>query len=159
MKNPTSTSSVTAQIAHLPDMTMQDLKGLWKRLFGFDAPTHVRTFLERRLAYKIQEIEFRKIDPALLDRNRRRIACLLEQGNTLKRDKDFRPVEGTMLTREYRGREFRVTVLAGDQYEFEGRLYPTLSMIAREITGTRWSGPLFFGLKKTASKKPKGARK
>lgn len=156
---PSLPPSVATRIASLSTMPMEDLKRLWKQLFHKEAPTHVRTFLERRIAYKIQEIEFRKIDPALLERNQRRIANLFEQGKALKRDKDFRPVEGTLLTREYRGQEFRVRVLAGDQYEFEGRLYPTLSMIAREITGTRWSGPLFFGLKKPSPKKHKGARK
>jgi len=49
-----------------------------------------------------------------------------------------------------------VVATADGQYDFEGRSYPSLSMIAREITGTRWSGPLFFGLKAPA--KQKGAR-
>ena len=47
--------------------------------------------------------------------------------------------------------------IALDQYDFQGRLYPSLSMIAREITGMRWSGPLFFGLKPPASAKPKSS--
>jgi hypothetical protein len=69
---------------------------------------------------------------------------------------------GTALIREYQGRTHRVTVMSDGQYEFEGRAYRSLSMIAREITGTRWSAPVFFGIKDYASKKSaakKGGRK
>ena len=65
---------------------------------------------------------------------------------------------GTVLTREYQGVEHRITVTLDGRYDFEGRLYPSLSMIAREITGTRWSGPLFFGLKTSAKPKNGGRR-
>ena len=139
--------SVAAQIARLPDMPMPEIKTLWQRLFEGEAPTHNRQFLERRIAYRLQEIEFRKVDPNLLDRNKRRIASLIETGQTKKRDPDFRPVAGTMLTREYRGVTHQVVSMGGGEYNFEGRTYRSLSVIAREITGTRWSGPAFFGLK------------
>jgi hypothetical protein len=131
-------------------------------LFGADAPTHNRRFLERRLAYRLQELEFRQIDPNLLDRNARRIAALLDAGQSKKRDRAYRPTAGTVLTREYQGIEYRVAATTDGDYEFAGRRYPSLSMIAREITGTRWSGPLFFGLKAAATPKTatkKGARR
>jgi hypothetical protein len=109
-----------------------------------------------RIAYKLQEIEFRKVDPSLLERNKRRIKALVETGKARKLDRDIRLMPGTVLTREYQGIEHRVTVAQDGQYEFEGRRYPSLSMIAREITGTRWSGPLFFGVKAPAkAKNPK----
>ncbi|WP_054075404.1 DUF2924 domain-containing protein [Comamonas testosteroni] len=150
--------SVASQIARLPDLSMQEIKHLWQRLFGRDTPTHNRQFLERRIAYRLQEVEFRKVDTNLLERNKRRIASLVETGKVKKRDRDYRPAAGTILTREYQGVEHHVIVTQDGQYDFQGRMYPSLSMIAREITGTRWSGPLFFGLKapatpKTASKK------
>jgi hypothetical protein len=83
---------------------------------------------------------------------------LIETGKVRKRDRDYRPPAGTLLTREYQGIEHRVIVTQDGQYDFQGRMYPSLSMIAREITGTRWSGPLFFGLRalpspKTAARK------
>ena len=53
---------------------------VWLRLFEAEAPTHNRQFLERRIAYRMQEVEFRKVNAALLDRNKRRIATLLETG-------------------------------------------------------------------------------
>jgi hypothetical protein len=154
---PSTPASVVAQIARLPELPMADIKTLWHKLFGGDVPTRNRQFLERRIAYRLQEIEFRKVNPSLLERNKRRIASLLETGKVKQRDRDYRPAAGTVLAREYRGTEYRVIVTADDHYEFEGRRYPSLSVIAREITGTRWSGPLFFGLKAPA--KPKASAK
>ena len=122
---------------------------------------HNRPFLERRLAYRLQENAFRTVAPELLERNRRRLDALVETGKNRRRDRDYRPVAGTVLTREYQGVVHRIAVTADGQYDFQGRNYPSLSMIAREITGTRWPGPLFFGLKapaKTPTKK-KGARR
>jgi len=154
---------VVAQVVSLPSLPMPEIKALWQQLFGTDVPTRNRQFLERRLAYRLQEDAFRKVDPGLLERNRRRIATLVETGKNQRRDRDYRPVAGTVLTREYRDVVYRVIATADGQYDFEGRMYPSLSMIAREITGTRWSGPLFFGLKvPAAAKRPakkKGSRR
>lgn len=158
----TAPPSVASQIARLPDLAMPEIKALWQRPFGDDTPTHNRQFLERRIAYRLQEMEFRKVDGNLLERNKRRIASLVETGKVKKRDRDYRPAAGTALTREYPGVEHRVIVTQDGQYDFQGRMYPSLSMIAREITGTRWSGPLFFGLKAPAAPKAaakKGARR
>ena len=150
--------SVTAQIARLPQLPMAEIKALWRELYGTDNPTHNRQFLERRIAYKLQENAFRTVDPELLERNARRIQALIETGQAPKRDRELRLVPGTVLTREYRGVEHHVAVTQDGQYAYQGRRYPSLSMIAREITGTRWSGPLFFGLKGPTKAKPKKAR-
>jgi hypothetical protein len=144
---------VASQISQLPELAMADIKSLWQRLFHAANPTHNRQFLERRIAYKLQEIEFRKVDPGLLDRNKRRIENLIETGKVKTRDPDYRPVAGTMLTREYQGKEYRVIASADGNYNFDGRTFQSLSQIAREITGTRWSGPVFFGLKARTEKK------
>lgn len=163
MRSPYATpASVLAQITGLPDLSMLDVKALWKSLFGQETPTHNRQFLERRIAYRLQEIEFRKVDRALVDRNKRRIQAILESGQNKKFDRDFHLMAGTLLTREYQGKEYQVMATVDGQYEFEGRPYRSLSRIAKEITGTAWSGPVFFGLKSTATAKPaakKGARK
>jgi hypothetical protein len=155
-------ASVLAQITALPDLPMSDIKALWKDLFADDTPIHNRQFLERRIAYRLQEVEFRKVHRALMDRNKRRIQALLESGQNKKPDRDIRLMAGTTLTREYRGKEHRVMATVDGQYEYEGRPYRSLSRIAREITGTAWSGPVFFGLKPTSAPKlaaKKGARK
>lgn len=150
---PATPPSIVSQITSLSELAMPEIKSLWQKLFHGDTPTHNRQFLERRIAYRLQEIEYRKADPNLLERNKRRIAALIETGRVKKRDPDYRPVAGTMLTREYLDKEYRVIVTADGNYNFEGRTFQSLSPIAREITGTRWSGPVFFGLKARSIKK------
>jgi hypothetical protein len=145
--------STLAQIASLSVMPMEKLRALWKELHGSKAPHHIRGFLEKRIAYRLQEAEYRKQDPVLLNRNERRIDALIRTGRVAKRDEDFKPLPGTVLSRVYLDEEHRVTVRADGQYEYRGRLFRSLSMVAREITGTQWSGPLFFGLKKCGKNK------
>jgi hypothetical protein len=145
--------SVVSQIAQLPELPMTEIKALWKRLFGTETPNYNRQFLERRIAYKLQLIEFRKTDRNLLESNERRIKTLIETGKLRSREQDFRPLPGSVLIRIYQDIEHRVVVEADGQYEYEGSRYASLSAIAREITGTRWSGPLFFGIKQKQSEK------
>jgi hypothetical protein len=97
----------------------------------------------------------------MLESNQRRIATLIERGKLLTPTKHYIPPVGTVLTRLYQDVEHRVTIEAEGCYEYQGRRYDNLSVIAREITGTRWSGPLFFGLRKqqTVKKSRKGAGK
>jgi hypothetical protein len=147
---PATPPSVLTQITQLTDFSIDDLRALWIELNGSTSPNSNRAFLERRIAYGLQERAFRNVNQGLLERNAHRIDKLLATGKVSKTDRDIRPVPGTVITREYRGQMHRVVVGTDGQYEFEGRRYPTLSMIAREITGTRWSGPLFFGLKASA---------
>ena len=153
--------TAVAQVYELPSLPFPEIKALWRKLFGGETPTHNRQFLERRIAYKLQEVEFRKVDPGLLERNNKKIASLIATGKLRKRDRDFHPTPGTLFTREYHGKVHQVIATADGQYEFEGRPYRSLSMIAREITSSRWSGPVFFGLKDDAAKSPakKGSTK
>ena len=144
--------SVTARIVQLPDLPMGEIKAIWKELFRAETPTHNRQFLERRIAYRLQEIEFRKVDRALVDRNKRRIQLIIELGKNKKIERKTDLMPGTVLTREYQGHEYRVMANVDGQFEYDGRLYSSLSRIAREITGTAWSGPVFFGLKTYAGK-------
>ena len=144
--------TAASQVHELPSLPFPEIKALWRKLFGGETPTHNRQFLERQLAYKLQEVEFRKVDPGLLERNNKKIASLIATGKLRKRDRDFHPTPGTLFTREYHGKVHQVIATADGQYEFEGRPYRSLSMIAREITSSRWSGPVFFGLKDTAAK-------
>jgi hypothetical protein len=143
-------ASMAARIAHLADWSWSDIKKEWHRLFGGDPPIANRRFVEKRIAHRWQEIEFAKTDRGLLERNQRRSDELVATG-TLKRQKTGAiPIAGAELIRIYGGIEHRVLVLPDDEFEYAGKRYPSLSMIAREITGTRWSGPAFFGLRKGA---------
>jgi hypothetical protein len=148
----TPPQTAAAQVHELSSLPFPEIKALWRKMTGGEPPTHNRQFLERQLAHKLQEVEFRKTDPALLDRNNKKIASLIATGKLRKRDRDFHPTPGTQFTREYHGKVHQVIATADGQYEFEGRPYRSLSMIARLITSSRWSGPVFFGLKDYAAK-------
>ena len=142
--------SIAARIAHLADWSWPDIKKEWHRLFGGNPPVANRRFVEKRITHRWQEIEFAKSNRTLLERNQRRIDELVASG-TLNRQKNGAvPIAGTELIRVYAGIEHRVLVLPDEEFEYAGKRYPSLSMIARAITGTRWSGPAFFGLRKGA---------
>jgi hypothetical protein len=150
----TPPQTAAAQVHELSSLPFLEIKALWRKLFGGEPPTHNRQFLERQLAYKLQEVEFRKVDPALLDRNNKKIASLIATGKLRKRDRDFHPTPGTKFTREYHGKFHEVIAMADGQYNYNGQPYRSLSMVARLITSSRWSGPVFFGLKDYAAKSP-----
>jgi hypothetical protein len=141
------TDTVLARLAALKTTPMPDLKKQWRDLFETEPPPYNRTFLETRLAYRIQELAYGGLKP----QTRARLAALAEQlgeGKTKRRQRrgDDRPVAGTQLIREWQGVEHVVTVVV-DGFEYEGRRYRSLSSVARTITGTQWNGPLFFGLR------------
>lgn len=149
--------STVAQITQLADMPIEELKALWRSLYQQDPPTHVRTFLERKLAFRLQELAFKQQEPerhAKLQNNIQ--ALMIDSQKPSTTSSEVMP--GTVLTRLYQGKEYQVTATHDGQYEFEGRLYSSLSVIAREITGTRWSGPLFFGLRRKISNSSKKKR-
>jgi hypothetical protein len=145
-------ASLAARIAHLPQLSWADLKAEWKHLFGQEPTITNRRFVEKRVAYRWQEIEFRKVDRNLLERNQRRIDELIETGSLGRFGPGRLPAPGTVLSRWHGGVEHRVTIQAEDRFEYQSRSYGSLSVIAREITGTRWSGPAFFGLRTRAKR-------
>ena len=145
----TKQDSVLAQVAALRSMPAPELRKQWQKLFDTPPPRYNRRFLESRLAYRIQELAHGGLKPATVTR----LEALGEQldgGNiTVRRQRaDDRPITGTRLIREYQGVEHCVTVRE-DGYEYQGRPYRSLSAIARAITGTRWNGPNFFGLRRS----------
>ncbi len=148
----TKQDSVLAQVAALRSMPAPELRKQWQKLFDTPPPRYNRRFLESRLAYRIQELAYGGLKPAAVAR----LEALGEQLDggriTVRRQRaDNRPMAGTRLIREYQGIEHCATVLQ-DGYEWQGRPYRSLSAIARAITGTRWNGLTFFGLKSSRSR-------
>jgi DUF2924 family protein len=139
-------SSVLAQIAALKCAPVVALKARWRELFDTEPPPYNRRFLESRLAYRIQELAYGGLKPETVER----LAALAEEigGKSTRRARsaEERPIAGTRLVREWQGVEHSVTV-RDDGYEYQGRPYKSLSAVARSITGTRWNGWIFFGLK------------
>jgi hypothetical protein len=140
------TDTVLARLAALKTQPIASLKQQWRDLFETEPPPYNRRFLEHRLAYRIQELAYGGLKPETI-KKLKAIAQDVDGGNPARRQsaKD-RPIAGTRLIREYQGVEHCVTVRDED-FEYQGRPYQSLSAVARAITGTRWNGLLFFGLK------------
>ena len=143
----TTHDPIPARLAALKTTSTPDLKAQWRDLFDSEPPQFNRRYLESRLAYRIQELAYGGLKPETV----KRLEALGEQLDGGDRNKsrvrtDQMPIAGTRLIREWQGVEYVVTV-TGDGFEWQGRPYKSLSAIARAITGTRWNGWVFFGLK------------
>ena len=140
--------TVLTQIATLKARSTPKLHEMWRELFEREPPVLGRRYLEDRLAYRIQELHF----GGLSERARRKLDALANQlePKAARRRDPGRPIAGTQLRREWKGIEHVVTVREHD-FECGGRPYRSLSAVARQITGTRWNGWLFFGLRQNGT--------
>jgi hypothetical protein len=129
---------------------MTALWALWDKHFPARPSHHNRAYVEGRVAYKIQE---EALGPPLTIRAQ--MARLGEAQSKIKtqRGAEVFVTPGTVLVREFDDREHHVTAQPDGSFEYEGRRYKSLSAVARHITGTQWSGPLFFGLTQSKSKR------
>ena len=140
---------VREALVRLPDATRAELRAEWQRLYGCDPPPKVRReLLMGAIAYRLQEQALGGLRPEL-QRRLRNIAEQSGRGVELGQSDAPRPKPGTRLLREWQGRTHEVLV-SEDGFVWQQRGYRSLSQIARAITGTRWSGPVFFGLKQRA---------
>ena len=140
-------NSALAQVAGLPGKSTAELQQLWRDLYDREPPPYNKPFLVKRLAYRIQELA----SGGLSARAESKLKALVEEEDRRLKGKQpvrkgDRPIAGTRLIREWQGVEYTATVL-DDGFEYQGRRYKSLSAIARAITGVRWNGPAFFGLR------------
>ena len=131
--------SVRRQLLALAGMTRPQLCDKWRDLYGSEPPNSSREFLRRRLAYRIQEIMHGGLDAAL--------KAALTVWNAPDRKPTTALRDGTKIVREWHGREYEV-IVRGEKYEYAGKLYRSLSGVARAITNTNWNGNEFFGIRK-----------
>ena len=143
----TNPDHIPARLVALKTTSTPDLKKQWRQLFETEPPAFNRRYLESRLAYRIQELAYGGLKPETV-RRLEKLGEELDGGNaTIRKIRaDLKPIAGTRLIREWQGVEHLVTVTT-DGFEWQGRPYTSLSAIARAITGTRWNGWTFFGLK------------
>lgn len=137
---------LSAEIALLESLDVDQLRARWKILYETEAPTRFsRDLLMRAVAYRMQERVLGGLKPAT-----RRLFERLSQDVRARHPIRVAPVRklapGALLIREWGGAKYQVTVLESGVM-FRGKSYRSLSEVARVITGNRWSGPLFFGLK------------
>ncbi len=159
-------TTLIRRIHRLREMTVGDLRVEWLKLYGEPTRSRNRDYLWRRLAWRVQELAHgglsdaakAKIDELAPDTFTR--ARSPHNGNGVApagghdqhQHRDHRdprlPSPGTVITKSYKGRELRVTV-RDSGFEFDGAMFPTLTTLAKKITGcTSISGWLFFGLTK-----------
>ena len=145
------TAALETEIAHLRGLDLDGLRARWRSLTGRPAPSHVpKTLLLRVLAYRVQAATFGDLDQVTA----RLLARLASQARSDERAEVPVPDSiglkpGTVLVREWEGTPQRVMVLS-DGFAWNGTTYQSLSQVARAITGTRWNGPRFFGLRDKA---------
>ena len=133
-------------LARLPELALSELRQQWRTLYKFDASPHLsRELLLRAVAYRMQEIALGGLRPEH-QRQLRQFAHQFKETGEIRCRARLELKSGTRLVREWRGRTYEVLVLDED-FSWQGTRYPSLSAVARKITGTPWSGPLFFGLK------------
>jgi hypothetical protein len=137
---------IERHLSDLPTLDRPALRDLWKEHFGAFPPTQLRKDLMIPiLAYRIQEKTFRPLSANA--RNRlRQLGQAFKQSASVPVSSGPQIKPGTRLMREWREQVHLVNVEVHG-YEYRGGRYKSLSQIARLITGTRWSGPAFFGLK------------
>ena len=145
--------ALDVEIARLRDLDIAVLRSRWHVMFGRRPPPHLpRHLLFRILAYRLQADRLGDLDDTsrrLLDRSGSPEKAGQNAANLVRPIADVRP--GTSLSREWNGRLQRVTVLA-EGFAWNGKIYPSLSQVSFAITGTRWNGPRFFGLRDKPSK-------
>lgn len=134
-------------LVRLPGMDLEELRSAWQAQLGSAPPRfRARDLLALALAYRIQSNR----EGGLAAPARRRLA---ELARKFQEDRDFRPSAGTDLkpgssvVKEWRGMRHEVRVLA-DGFSYGGERFGSLSEVAARITGTKWSGPAFFGLRR-----------
>jgi hypothetical protein len=133
-------------LSRLPTLDIGELREQWRGLYKTQAPPNLsHELLVRAAAYRVQELARGGLRPEPR-RQLMRIAQQFKQTGeaTIRARPELRP--GTRLIREWQGRTYEVLVL-DEGFSWQGMRYRSLSAIARKITGTAWSGPLFFGLK------------
>ena len=128
----------------LDDASLDELRGEWRRLYRSEPPRISRDLLIRGIGYRLQEIQHGGLGKS----TRRKLKTLAKMFRTEGRvapDPGLSLKPGARLVREWHGRTHTITV-AEDGFEYAGMTYPSLTKIAKKITGAHWSGPRFFGL-------------
>ena len=134
--------------------SLDKLRGEWRRLYRCEPPRISRELLIRGIAYRRQELEHGGLGKT----TRRKLKTLAKMFRTTGRvapDPGLALKPGARLVREWHGRTHTVTVTE-DGFEYAGTSYPSLTKVAKKITGAHWSGPRFFGLVRTGTNSETG---
>ncbi len=139
-------SSLADELARLPSLDRAALTAVWQTVYSAEPPRNIsQPLILRALAYRMQAHVLGGLKPSM----QRHLIKIAEDANGARAvAMPFTQVKpGTRLLREWHGVSHEVTVL-DDGVQYQGQRYRSLSQVAQKITGAKWSGPLFFGLKK-----------
>ncbi len=140
-------AALEVEIARLPDLGLNELRARWKALFGHPAPKSLRrNFLARAIAYQMQVEAYGGLSETA-KRRLREIAAAVRRGDTDAAGIGSQTRPGTQMIRQWKEKTHTVTALTGG-FEWDGRVYKSLSAIAKAITGTNWNGFAFFGIQR-----------
>ena len=153
--------AINADIAALKNKAIPELQKKFEALFdGQKASSDNKVYLVRRIAYRLQELEYGGLSQKAQNRLKELIGLYDPVNNKAIRPKvsvetqvriktrgrDMRlPIPGTIITKDYRGKKYQVKVLENG-FEYEGNIYKHLTAIAEKITGAHWNGYNFFNL-------------
>ncbi len=142
-------------ILTIQKMQMGELAGKYASLFGIKASTNNRKFLERKIAYRMQELASGGISPVIQDKIQKmieaydpinKVTAKAKSNSTTQRDNRL-PIPGSFISKVYKGKRIEVKVLEKG-FEYESVIYKNLSAVAQVITGAHWNGFIFFGFRK-----------
>jgi hypothetical protein len=156
-------TSIEGEIAHLRGLDLKGLRARWQSVFQRSAPDHLpRHLVFAIIAYRIQADRFGDIDHAtrqVLDRTDATESGAAMSMRLVSFDqKQTGSTPGTVLVREWAGQSQRVMVMT-DGFAWNGQTYDSLTKVAFAITGTKWNGPRFFGLRNKQDRLPMDARR
>lgn len=146
---------ICSEIARVFELEVSELKDRWRAEYRNEPPPRSsKKFLISAIAYKIQERAFGGLKPSVI-RLLEHAAQDLDGTQTPPARQITRATTGTVLIREWQGKSHNVTVLERGVL-YRKKNYRSLSQVARVITGCRWSGPLFFGLRGRSKESSRG---
>jgi hypothetical protein len=148
--------TIEVQLKNLPGLNRSELQRLWRDAYGLEPPEKISPQLMRQaIAHRLQVKQFGGLNFS----TRRALMRLLDQPRPTGLRQPNRKVvsNGTVLVREWHGATHQVTAMEKGVL-YRGKLFHSLSEVAREITGTRWSGPLFFGLRASPRESTHGTK-
>lgn len=137
-------AGLAERLAALETMSNRDIRAEWEQAYKTPAPNLSSELLRLGVAWRLQEKQLGGHDRHTVRILRARDHVAAE---TVRRRK---LTAGTRLVRDWHGEGHSVTVLE-DGFDYDGRRWPSLTAIARHITGAKWSGPRFFGLTRATS--------
>lgn len=148
-QSPTHDDDLRAEIERMRTLGVDQLRTLWRGTFGLAVPPALtKDLIARMLAWRLQEQSIGGLNLATV-----KLLNSILQGENSPDARKRRLRSGTVLVREYQGERHTVTIVPGG-FVWGEKTYASLSIIARAITGTAWSGPRFFGLR--AVRAPEG---